>query len=91
MKKIFLTSFLFQKVLEHEVTTVLLIQTDSLSIGEKIQLIEGREGFQHPRSISIFRWVLAVQELFEVTTDDRFISLTLSSVPLPLISVSNPL
>ena len=86
MKKIYLTQFLFQKVLESQITTVLLIQTDSLTIGEKIQLIEGREGFQHPRSIAVFRWVFAINELFEVTTDEKFISLTLSSVPLPLTS-----
>lgn len=82
MKTLFLSSFLFQKVLESENFKVVVLLDEPLSVGEQLQIIEGREGFTSQRSIRVFRYVKSIYDSEQITSDDILVSLELSSLPI---------
>lgn len=82
MKAVFLTSFLFQKVLESSKFKVVVFLNQSLTVGEKVEVIQGREGFRSNSSIKVFRYISSIYECEQITTDDYLVSIELSSLPI---------
>lgn len=70
------------KVLESASCDILLIITDTLEIGDKVLVIEGRKNFVFKKSISVVRYITAIRETEAITTDEFISSVTLSSQPL---------
>ncbi len=82
MQAIYLTSFLFQKVLESESFKVVLLLNHPISIGEQVAIIEGRENLPIRRNPSFFRYISWIGDSEYITTDEVICSIELSSYPV---------
>lgn len=82
MQAIYLTSFLYQRVLESPKLKVCLLLSYPISVGEQVAVIEGRSSDPIRAYNSVFRYVSWIGDCEYITTDEVICSIELSSQPV---------
>jgi len=84
MQAIYLTSLLFQKVLESESFKVVLLMNHPITVGEKVAIVEGNSHLPVCRSASYFRYISKIGDCEYMTDDEIIVSIELSASPISI-------
>jgi len=83
MQAIYLTSFLFHRVLESELFKVVLLMNHPVTVGEKVAIVEDPKGERRLRTPMYFRYISKIGDCEYMTDNEIIVSIELSASPIP--------
>lgn len=83
MTTIHVTDAMFQSILGHDVSTLTTFCDAVPCIDEKIRIVANSGRYMSKNDMYVTRYVLSVDDLTELTDDEKICRLTVSAVALP--------
>lgn len=83
MQTIHVTDQMFQKIMGTETSQITSFCEQVPGLGDKIRIVASSGRYRSEYDLWLFRYVIAVNDLTELTDDENLVRLTVSAVPLP--------
>lgn len=74
---------MFQNIMGTETSKMTSFCEQVPDLGDKIRIVASSGRYQSKNDLWIYRYVIAVDDLTELTDDENLVRLTVSAVPLP--------
>ena len=83
METIHVTDQMFQSILGREVSTLTTFSETVQKINDKIRVVANSGRYASHNHLWVYRYVIAVDDLTELTDDEKLCRLVVSAVALP--------